>query len=90
MDAPPVKDSYVVNIGDMMAMWSNDRYKSTSHRVLNPGVDRISMPFFCIPNPNVMIEALENCYDSATNPRKYPNITAVEWLQKRYRETYTY
>ncbi|EPY41638.1 NADPH2:quinone reductase [Angomonas deanei] len=90
MDAPPVKDSYVVNIGDMMAMWSNDRYKSTSHRVLNPGVDRISMPFFCEPNPDVMIKALENCYDNDTNPKKYPDVLAGDWLQKRFKQTYSY
>ncbi|CAD2213426.1 non-haem dioxygenase in morphine synthesis N-terminal/2OG-Fe(II) oxygenase superfamily, putative [Angomonas deanei] len=90
MDAPPVKDSYVVNIGDMMAMWSNDRYKSTSHRVLNPGVDRISMPFFCEPDPNVLISALENCYSKDTNPKKYPDVMTDVWLQKRFNQTYTY
>ncbi|KEG09306.1 putative thymine-7-hydroxylase [Trypanosoma grayi] len=89
MDAPPVDGSFVVNIGDMMEMWSNDRYKSTAHRVLNPGVDRISMPFFCEPNPDTLITCLDNCY-STENPAKYPPVTASTWLQKRFAQTYAY
>lgn len=89
MDAPPVEGSYVVNIGDMMAMWSNDRYKSTHHRVLNPGVDRISMPFFCEPNPETIISCLPNCYDES-HPKKYEDVRASDWLSKRFAQTYEY
>ncbi|EPY30404.1 oxidoreductase [Strigomonas culicis] len=89
MDAPPVEGSFVVNIGDMMAMWSNDRYTTTSHRVLNPGVERISMPFFCEPHPEVEIECLPHCH-SAENPAKYPVVTSGEWMQKRFQQTYAY
>ncbi|KAI5684877.1 nonhem dioxygenase in morphine synthesis Nterminal [Leishmania braziliensis] len=89
VDAPPVEGSYVVNIGDMMAMWSNGRYKSTPHRVLSPGVDRISMPFFCEPNPETTISCLPNCFDEA-NPAKYPDIKAGDWLLMRFKQTYAY
>ncbi|EAN96965.1 putative thymine-7-hydroxylase [Trypanosoma cruzi] len=89
IDAPPLEGSFVVNIGDMMNMWSNNRYRSTPHRVVNPGVDRISMPFFCEPNPNVVIKCLENCH-SAENPAKYPPVKASDWLQKRFAQTYAY
>ncbi|KAG5490527.1 hypothetical protein JKF63_00647 [Porcisia hertigi] len=89
IDASPIEGSYVVNIGDMMAMWSNGRYKSTLHRVLNPGVDRISMPFFCEPNPETIISCLPSCFDEA-NPPKYPDVRAGEWLMKRFKQTYAY
>ncbi|KAG5473968.1 hypothetical protein CUR178_04078 [Leishmania enriettii] len=89
LDAPPIEGSYVVNIGDMMAMWSNGRYKSTLHRVLNPGVERISMPFFCEPNPETVISCLPNCFDEA-NPPKFPDVKAGEWLLKRFKQTYAY
>ncbi|KAK7197646.1 thymine-7-hydroxylase [Novymonas esmeraldas] len=89
IDAPPIEGSFVVNIGDMMAMWSNGRYKSTLHRVLNPGVDRISMPFFCEPNPETLISCLPNCCDEA-NPPLFPDVKAGEWLVKRFKQTYAY
>lgn len=87
--APPVDGSFVVNIGDMMAMWSNGRYKSTPHRVLNPGVARISMPFFTEPNPDTIIECLPHCHSEA-NPARYPAVMASDWLQKRFKATYSY
>lgn len=89
IDAPAIPGSFVVNIGDMMAMWSNDRYKSNFHRVLNPGVDRISMPFFCEPNPETLISCLPHCCDT-THPVKCPPVKAGEWLQKRFKQTYAY
>ncbi|CAJ1990495.1 thymine-7-hydroxylase [Leishmania donovani] len=89
MDAPSLEGSYVVNIGDMMAMWSNGRYKSTPHRVLNQGVERISMPFFCEPNPETTISCLPNCFDEAS-PSKFPDVKAADWLLKRFQQTYAY
>ncbi|RNE96842.1 oxidoreductase [Trypanosoma rangeli] len=89
IDAPPVEGSFVVNVGDMMQMWSNNRYRSTLHRVVNPGTDRISMPFFCEPNPNAVIACLANCC-SAENPARYPPVKASDWLQKRFAQTYAY
>jgi len=90
IDAPPIDGTFVVNIGDMMARWSNDRYLSTPHRVISPlGVDRYSMPLFVEPNPDTRIECLPGC-QSATRPARYPATTCAEFLLSRFADTYAY
>ena len=90
IDAPPIEGSFVVNLGDMMARWSNDRYTSTPHRVISPlGVDRYSMPFFAEPHPDTEISCLPNC-SSAANPPKYPAVTSADYLLSRFADTYAY
>lgn len=90
IDAPPIEGTFVVNIGDMMARWSNDRYLSTPHRVVSPmGVDRYSMPFFAEPHPDTLIQCLPGC-QSADNPAKYPVTTCAAFLLSRFADTYAY
>ncbi|TLX53248.1 2OG-Fe(II) oxygenase [Stutzerimonas nosocomialis] len=90
IDAPPIEGTYVVNIGDMMARWSNDRYKSTPHRVVSPlGVDRYSMPFFAEPHPDTEISCLPGCHD-AQNPPRYASTTCSAYMLSRFAETYAY
>ena len=90
IDAPPIEGTFVVNIGDMMARWSNDRYVSTAHRVNSPsGIDRYSMPFFAEPHPDTLIECLPGCQD-ADHPAKYPPTTCAEFLLSRFADTYAY
>ncbi|AAQ16088.1 iron/ascorbate oxidoreductase family protein, putative [Trypanosoma brucei brucei TREU927] len=87
MDVPPVEGSFVVNLGDMMEMWTNGQYRSTKHRVVATGKERYSMPFFCNPNPNVIVKCLDNCH-SEENPPRYPPVRAVDWILKRFAEAY--
>jgi isopenicillin N synthase-like dioxygenase len=90
VDATPVANSFVINIGDMMARWSNDRYTSTPHRVVNPsGCERYSMPFFVEPNFDTQIAALAGCY-TQENPAKYQKVAAGDYLLSRFAETYEY
>nr|WP_240338248.1 2OG-Fe(II) oxygenase family protein [Pseudomonas syringae] len=90
IDAPPLDGTFVVNLGDMMARWSNDRYLSTPHRVISPlGVDRYSMPFFAEPHPDTRIECLPGC-QSGDHPARYPVTTCAEFLLSRFADTYAY
>lgn len=75
---PPREDTFVVNIGDFMTRLSNDRFKSTVHRVYNHAPkDRYSMPFFFGLNHNEQCAVLPSC-TSETNPAKYEPISCGE------------
>lgn len=79
-DAPVLPGKYLVNSGDMMKRWTNDRYLSTPHRVLNTsGKERYSMAFFFDTNLDSTIACLPTC-QSADNPPKYPPIKYGEYL----------
>jgi isopenicillin N synthase-like dioxygenase len=86
---PDVAGTFVVNIGDLMARWTNDRSVSTLHRVVNPGRvhrnrRRLSIPFLHPPAPDAVIECLPTCqrpdrpryYDAITSGDNYRNKTA--------------
>ena len=55
----PIPDTFICNIGDMLARWTNNVYVSTPHRVLRPAVDRVSVPFFFDPNYTAQIAPIE-------------------------------
>jgi isopenicillin N synthase-like dioxygenase len=74
MDAPGVEGAFVVNGGDILHRWSNERFLSTPHRVRNvSGTLRYAIPFFCDPDHDTVIECLPSC-ESAETPAKYPPI----------------
>lgn len=90
IDAPPIDNAFVINIGNMMARWSNDRYKSTAHRVFSPcGQERYSMPFFVEPDFDTRISCLENCCAPGEAPR-YEPISAGDWMIYCFNNTYAY
>jgi isopenicillin N synthase-like dioxygenase len=71
-----------------MQRWSNDRYKSNLHRVINKsGKERYSVPFFFNGNPDFVVRCLPGC-DDPVEGAKYPPITACEYLKERYMATY--
>jgi isopenicillin N synthase-like dioxygenase len=88
VDAPCVPDSFVVNLGDLMARWSNDRWHSTLHRVLpqTPGHDRYSVAYFYDIDYHAVVSALPGCFDAA-NPPKYPPISAGAHIVEMYHQT---
>ena len=77
----------VVNVGDMLQRLTNNRLKSTTHRVVNPpqelwGSARYSIPFFLHPRSEMRLDCLGSCI-SLENPRQYDPITAGEYLNER-------
>jgi isopenicillin N synthase-like dioxygenase len=84
VEVPPIDGTYVINIGDMMARWTNDRFKSTPHRVVNlSGRERYSVPFFAIPDFDAVVECLPSC-QSAENPAKYPPLHVGEAITRKF------
>lgn len=76
---PPIPGTFVVNIGDMMALWSNDRFASTLHRASNTsGRRRFSFPLFCGTNHDAVIACLPSCTGPGNPPRHAP-VVAGEW-----------
>jgi isopenicillin N synthase-like dioxygenase len=56
---PPIHDAFVINIGDMVQVWSNDLYVAPQHRVIAMNqVDRFSFPYFCNPSYDAVVEPL--------------------------------
>ena len=79
-DAPVLPGKFLVNSGDMMRRWTNDRYLSTPHRVMNvSNTDRYSMAFFFDPHLDRELVCLPTCA-SEDNPPKYPPITYGQYL----------
>ncbi|MCV6598603.1 MAG: isopenicillin N synthase family oxygenase [Mangrovicoccus sp.] len=88
IDAPPIPGAYVVNLGDMIARWTNDRYKSTLHRVINlSGRERYSVPFFFTGNPDFEVACIPTCL-AAGEAAKYPPIKVEDHLRAMYDLTY--
>ena len=88
--APYIEGTFVVNIGDMLARWSNDLFVSTPHRVVNAsGRERYSIPMFYDPDFDTVVECLPNC-SGPGNPRKYPRTVAGEYITQKYDDAYAY
>ncbi|GAA6029824.1 hypothetical protein JCM8097_001065 [Rhodosporidiobolus ruineniae] len=80
---PPIPGTLVCNIGDMLARWTNDRFVSTTHRVVNKtGERRFSMPVFFGPNYSTVIETFPQ-FLAPGEKSKYEPITAGEYVWRR-------
>ncbi|KAF3395057.1 Sexual differentiation process protein isp7 [Talaromyces pinophilus] len=84
LDVPPRPDAYVVNVGDMLSMWTGYRYKSSVHRVINEGgTDRYSIVFFLDGNLDVPLSPLDG-----SQPKGGKAITVEDHMVKRITESY--
>lgn len=88
-DVPDVPGSFIVNIGDLMARWTNDRWVSTLHRVVVPNTPearerrRLSVVFFHNPNYDAFIECIPSCRD-ADAQSKYDGASAGDYLKAKF------
>ena len=92
IDVSPPPGSFVVNIGDLMMVWTNDRWLSNLHRVVNPPADaagstrRQSLAFFVQPNYDARIECIPTCRATGEAPRHAP-VTAWEYRHAKLSRT---
>lgn len=87
IDAIARADELVINVGDMLSRHSNNRLKSTIHRVVNPpreewNTSRYSIPFFMHPVSSMPLNVLDNCVDE-NHPKQFEDITAGTFLHER-------
>ena len=84
--APAIPDTYIVNIGDLMMRWTNDRWRSTPHRVVNPPHEararsrRLSIGFFVIPNYDADVV----CIPRGREAPKYPPVMVRDYRTGRF------
>lgn len=85
---PVIPGTFLINLGNIMRRWSNDRFLSTPHGVLNDsGADRYSIAYFHSPNPDSVIECLPSCV-SADNPPRYAPAVYRDLVLEFYRANY--
>jgi isopenicillin N synthase-like dioxygenase len=88
--APPIPGTFICNLGDAMARWTNDLWPATPHRVINTaGRDRYSTVLFFDPNYDCLIEPLAACTGPG-NPPRYPPVTMGQHLTNRFDDTFKY
>ena len=88
LDVPFLPEAFIVNVGDLMQRWTNDRWLSTPHRVINrhTGRARWSIAYFFDLDGDAPIVPLPSCVN-AERPARYGPITAAEHLEAMYRKT---
>ena len=85
---PVIPGTFLINLGNIMRRWSNDRFLSTPHGVLNEsGTDRYSIAYFYSPDPATVIECVPTCV-SAENPVRYPPAVYRDLVLEFYRANY--
>lgn len=90
VDVAPLRGALTINAGDLLARWTNGRWKSNVHRVINPprhltgSTRRLSIVLFTGPNADARIECLPTC-QAADNPPKYPPVVAHDHLMEKIR-----
>ena len=89
IDVPVAEDAFVLNSADILRRWSNGRWVSTPHRVVNrTGRERYSAPFFFDPHMTTVVEPLPSCVPAGERPR-YEPVVYGDYLMDRLRANYT-
>jgi isopenicillin N synthase-like dioxygenase len=92
-DVIPVPGTFIVNLGDMLEQWTNDRWRSTLHRVVNPPQDaglvsrRLSVVFFHQPNVEAVIDCIPSCITNE-QPKKYEAVTAGTYFATKLEQVH--
>jgi isopenicillin N synthase-like dioxygenase len=87
LTAHPVPGTLVVNVGDLLARWTNDRFKSTPHRVINAsGRERYSLAMFVDPDETTPIAPVVRDGEAA----RYPTVTCASYIQQRFDQAFAY
>jgi isopenicillin N synthase-like dioxygenase len=80
IDAPVIEGTFVINSGDILRRWTNDRFLSTPHRAFNTsGTPRYAIPYFCHPDPDYVMECLPTCLEP-DRPQRYPAETSADYM----------
>ncbi|CAK7215378.1 hypothetical protein SBRCBS47491_002465 [Sporothrix bragantina] len=88
IDVEPVPGAYVVNLGNLMQRWTNEKYISNVHRVINrSGRERFSIPLFISGNPDYVVECIPGC-KAPGEPSKFPPTTVEAAVSSGYAESY--
>jgi isopenicillin N synthase-like dioxygenase len=89
IDATPIEGSLVVNVGDLLARWSNDRFRSTLHRVINTsGHERYSIATFYDPTYSAIVDPCDLGVEPANS--LYPAVAAGDYILKRIDDSMAY
>jgi isopenicillin N synthase-like dioxygenase len=79
IDAPVIPGAFLVNSGELLRRWTNDRFMATPHRVVNrTGMERYALPFFFDATHDYRMECLPTC-TSEDNPPKYPPTSYTDY-----------
>ncbi|GGX27621.1 isopenicillin N synthase family dioxygenase [Streptomyces lomondensis] len=91
-DVCAIPGSFVVNIGDLMALWTGGRWVSTMHRVVTPQPDdtssRLTIPYFYLPNHDASIEPMRPFTDSPAVER-FDTVTVSEWVSRKVQKIFS-
>lgn len=86
--APPVPGAFLVNGGQLLQHWTNDRFLATPHRAVNrSGGERYALAFFCDADIDCPVEAVPSCV-GPDNPRRYEATTYTEYMIRYQQQTY--
>ncbi|WCJ25840.1 2-oxoglutarate (2OG) and Fe(II)-dependent oxygenase superfamily protein [Euphorbia peplus] len=86
-DVLPLRGAFFVNLGDMIERWTNCTFRSTLHRVVLTGQERYSLAFFIDPNPDCIVQCLENCC-SESSPIRFAPIRSRDYVNLKAKFKY--